>query len=64
MSTTATAFSSAVLNIDAAAVASHIEASIRDIVRRRLRRRGIVVGLSGGVDSSVVGALTRPIPRR
>jgi NAD+ synthase len=57
MSTTATAFSSAVLHIDAAAIASQIEASIRDIVRRRLRRRGIVVGLSGGVDSSVVGVL-------
>ena len=38
-------------------VASRIEASIRDIVFHRLRRRGVVVGLSGGIDSSVVGAL-------
>ena len=57
MSTTATAFSPAVLRIDAAAVASQIEASIRDTLRSRLRRRGIVVGLSGGIDSSVTGVL-------
>jgi NAD+ synthase len=57
MNTMATAFSPDVLRIDAAAVASQIEASIRDILRRRLRRRGAVVGLSGGIDSSVVGVL-------
>jgi NAD+ synthase len=55
--TTTAVLSPTVLHIDAAAVASRIEASIRDTVRGRLRRRGIVVGLSGGVDSSVVGAL-------
>ena len=57
MSASTAAFSATVLHIDAALVASQIEASIREIVGRRLRRRGIVVGLSGGVDSSVVGAL-------
>jgi NAD+ synthase len=55
--TTTAVLSPSVLRIDAAAVADRIETSIRDIVRHQLRRRGIVVGLSGGVDSSVVGAL-------
>jgi NAD+ synthase len=45
------------MRIDPPAVARRIEESIRDIVHQRLRRRGVVVGLSGGVDSSVVGAL-------
>jgi len=44
------------LEIDAAATAEKIEASIRNTVSR-LRRRGVVVALSGGIDSSVVGAL-------
>ena len=55
--TAVTSFSPDVLRIDAADVAARLEASIRDIVFQRLRRRGIVVGLSGGIDSSVVGAL-------
>ena len=55
--TAVTSFSADVLRIDAADVAAQLEASIRDIVFQRLRRRGIVVGLSGGIDSSVVGAL-------
>ncbi len=46
-----------VLNIDAGTVADRIAASIQLIVGRQLRRRGIVVGLSGGIDSSVVAAL-------
>ena len=50
-------FSRSTLDIDAGAVADHIVASLRDIVTNRLRRRGIVVGLSGGIDSSVVGVL-------
>ena len=45
------------LRIDAAATASAIARSMQQIVRGRLRRRGVVVGLSGGVDSSVVAAL-------
>jgi NAD+ synthase len=44
------------LEIDAAATASQIETAIRRTVAR-LRRRGVVVALSGGIDSSVVGAL-------
>ena len=50
-------FSSAVLRIDPAAVAGAIEHDLRDAVIQRLRRRGVVVGLSGGIDSSVVAAL-------
>jgi NAD+ synthase len=46
-----------VLSIDAAAVAESIESAIREQVRGTLERRGAVVGLSGGIDSSVVAAL-------
>jgi NAD+ synthase len=45
------------LNIDAAAEAERIAGSLRAQVLKRLRRKGIVVGLSGGVDSSVVATL-------
>ncbi len=46
-----------VLAIDCAKEAAKIEEAIRDQVYGQLRRRGAVVGLSGGIDSSVVGAL-------
>jgi NAD+ synthase len=46
----------AVLQIDAAAEADRLASAIRGVLRD-LRRRGVVVGLSGGVDSSVVAAL-------
>jgi NAD+ synthase len=49
-------FSSATLAIDPQTTAQAIEDAIRLHVRE-LRRRGIVVGLSGGIDSSVVTAL-------
>lgn len=45
------------LAIDAAAESDRICAWIRDTVQRTLNRRGAVVALSGGIDSSVVGAL-------
>lgn len=45
------------LAIDPSSVARTIEAAIRDHVLGRLRRRGAVVGISGGVDSAVVAAL-------
>lgn len=51
-----TAFSPAVLAIDAQQASATIERAIRQQVGA-LRRRGIVVGLSGGIDSSVVTAL-------
>src|SRR5207237_1332063 len=55
--TLAAALSLDVLRLDPQAEAVRIEQSIRDTARTRLRRRGIVVGLSGGIDSSVVAAL-------
>src|SRR5512140_3007417 len=45
------------LAIDADQAIAQIEEAIRMQVLHTLRRRGIVVGLSGGVDSSVVAAL-------
>ena len=46
-----------VLGLDAAAEVRRIEEVVRRQVFETLRRRGAVVGLSGGVDSSVVAAL-------
>lgn len=46
-----------VLRIDAASECERIVAGIRDVVFRLLRRRGAVIGVSGGVDSSVVAFL-------
>lgn len=45
------------LAIDPALEMARITGAIEVHVRARLRRRGVVVGLSGGVDSSVVAAL-------
>lgn len=45
------------LKLDAAAAATEIEQAIREQVLGTLRRRGAVVGLSGGIDSSVVTTL-------
>jgi len=52
-----TALSKDVLRIDAAAVARQIQETLKQQVFVQLRRRGIVVGLSGGIDSSVTAAL-------
>ena len=49
--------SSDVLRLDPAAEASRIQAEMRSMVFERLRRKGVVLGLSGGIDSSVVAAL-------
>ena len=45
------------LDIKASAEIDRITAALRSQVLRRLRRKGVVLGLSGGVDSSVVAAL-------
>jgi NAD+ synthase len=45
------------LHIDATQVASQVQESIREQVLGTLRRRGAVVGMSGGIDSSVVASL-------
>lgn len=53
-----TRFCSDLLKIDCAQAAAQIEAAIRSIVAGDLRRRGVVLGLSGGIDSSVSAALS------
>ena len=59
-------FSKQALDIDAASVTTTIVEAIRAQVLERLRRRGAVVGLSGGIDSSVVAACAcaRSVPGR
>ena len=57
MKSTLSSFTSNVLDIDAPAVAAELEQAIREIVLGRLRRKGAVVGLSGGIDSSVTAAI-------
>ena len=58
MSLPAAVFSADVLKIDAARISADIEAKIRDIVLERLNRKGVVIAISGGIDSSVVAALS------
>jgi NAD+ synthase len=50
-------FSRDLLALDAAAEADRIADGIRTALARTLRRRGLVVGISGGIDSSVTAAL-------
>lgn len=50
-------FSRDVLGIDPRQVTEQIEIAIRQEVMGDLRRRGAVVGMSGGIDSSVVATL-------
>ena len=49
--------SSAVLDLDAASVVEEIAAELQGVVWRKLRKRGAVVALSGGIDSSTVAGL-------
>jgi len=46
------------LTLDAATEVERIATALRAQVLKRLRRKGLVLGLSGGLDSSVVAALT------
>ena len=57
MSPTPQPFSADLLKLDAAQETHRITTSILETIGERLRRKGAVVGLSGGVDSSVVAAL-------
>jgi NAD+ synthase len=50
-------FSQEVLRIDPWEAAEQIEKTLRRVVLGDLRRRGAVVGISGGIDSSVVATL-------
>jgi NAD+ synthase len=47
-----------VLDLDLAAEADRIGAAIRHAVSHELKRRGLIVALSGGIDSSCVAALS------
>jgi len=51
-------FSPAVLDLDAERVTDQVAGFIKETVLGTLRRRGVVLGLSGGIDSSVVAALS------
>ncbi|MGH3072202.1 MAG: NAD(+) synthase [Gaiellaceae bacterium] len=53
-----TRISADVLELDPEAAVDEIVAGLRDVVGGRLRKRGAVVGLSGGIDSSVCAALS------
>src|SRR5215207_6425467 len=50
-------FSPEVLRLDSEAETTRVVRAIRSDVLERLRKRGAVLGLSGGIDSSVVAAL-------
>ena len=50
-------FSKDSLKIDASAESERIQSFLKETVQKRFRRRGAVVGISGGVDSAVVFAL-------
>lgn len=45
------------LRIDCEKEADKIGSTLRDLLTRRFKKQGLVVALSGGIDSSVVGAL-------
>lgn len=46
-----------VLRLDVAAVVDRAVARIQELVHERLKKRGVVVGVSGGIDSAVVAHL-------
>ena len=50
-------FSQHLLKLDAAHEVDKICGGLRDLLAHQLKRRGLVVGLSGGIDSSVTAAL-------
>ena len=54
---TGASFSSEALKLDCATETEKITRPLREVLSRRFKKRGIVVAMSGGIDSSVVGAL-------
>jgi NAD+ synthase len=57
MTTSSVIFNKDVLALDVHAEIERITASLRELTSRTLRKRGLVVAISGGVDSSVCAAL-------
>jgi NAD+ synthase len=51
------AFSKKVLELDLAAKATELGAALKDAIVNKLKRRGLVVAISGGIDSACVAAL-------
>jgi len=51
-------FSKDILKLDAEQEVEKITKNLRTLMRTEIKRRGIVLGLSGGIDSSVTCALT------
>ncbi len=57
MTTLSTSLANEILAFDRLEAADRIAATLKDQVVKTLRRRGIVLGLSGGIDSTVCAAL-------
>jgi NAD+ synthase len=55
--TTHSTFSADILHLDLEAETERLTAWIRETVSKNLRRRGAVIGVSGGIDSAVVAFL-------
>ncbi|HSG27210.1 MAG TPA: NAD(+) synthase, partial [Candidatus Krumholzibacterium sp.] len=51
-------FNRDILDFDPAALTDQLVAFIRDQVQNNFHRKGIVIGLSGGIDSAVCAALS------
>lgn len=51
------AFSAEALELDCSQETEESIPVLREVVLKRFKKRGVVVALSGGIDSSVVGAL-------
>jgi NAD+ synthase len=58
MNMTTTLFSADSLKLDYVREADRIAAAMREHVLRRFRKKGVVVAMSGGIDSSTVAALS------
>jgi NAD+ synthase len=50
-------FSAEALKLDCATETEKITRSLREVLSKRFKKRGVVVAMSGGIDSSVVGTL-------